>query len=118
MSLTIEDLKPKETKINVNGVELTAKPLRLSHALVLTQLGEIFQNPKNSSADDVKKAEKNVDELIGEIIPELKDIQLNMQTTIEIIAQLMNTVQPSDNAELNAKGVKFDSDPKAETTGL
>lgn len=118
MSLTIEDLQPKEKQITVNGVELTAKPLRLSHALILTQLGEIFQNPKNATIDEVKKAEQNVDAIISELIPELAGKSLEMQTTIEIISQLMSTIQPSDNAELNAKGVKFDSDPKAERTGL
>lgn len=118
MSLTIEDLQPKDTIILVNGVELIAKPLRLSHAIILSQLGDIFQNPKTASIEEVKKAEQNIDALISEVIPELAGKTLDMQVSIEVISKLMATVQPSDNAELNAKGVKFDSDPKAEKTGL
>lgn len=117
MSLTIEDLQPKEIKVKLGELELTSKPLRLSHALILTQLGEIFQNPKNSSFEEIKKAEQNVDNLLSDLIPELAGKNLDVSTTIDIISQLINTVQPSDNAELNAKGVKFDSDPKAGKIG-
>lgn len=117
MSLTLEDLQPKEKEITINGVQLIAKPLKLSHALILTQLGEIFQNPKNASVDEIKKAEKNVENLIGDVIPELSGKELDMDTTIKIISELMKTIQPSDNAELIEKGVSFNADPKAEKIG-
>ena len=117
MSLTIDDLQPKDIILNLNGVELTAKPPRLSHALILTQLGEVFQNATKASIEDIKKAEQNVDNLIADLIPELAGKTLDMNTTIEIISQLMDKIQPSDNAELSAKGVKFDSDPKVEKIG-
>lgn len=117
MSLTIDDLQPKEIKVKIGDLEMTSKPLRLSHTLILTQLGEIFQNPKNSTFEEIKNAENNVDSILSDLIPELAGKKLDAGTTIDIISQLINTVQPSDNAELNAKGVKFDSDPKAGTIG-
>ncbi len=44
MSNTIEDLKPKPFKIVVKGVTLDSKPLRLSHALTIAKIGNVFQD--------------------------------------------------------------------------
>lgn len=117
MPLTIEDLKPKNFKVKLKGVELESKPLRLSHALMVVKLSEIFQNPDKATKEQIKQAEADMDELIAELIPDLKDIQLDINSTSDLITELMNHVQPSDNKELTDKGVKFDADPKAQRTG-
>jgi hypothetical protein len=118
MSITINDLSPKPFKVNVKGLELTSQPLRLSHALVLTKIGNIFQNIEGAKKAEITQAEKDLDEVIGELIPELKDIKLDMATTLSLIEQLMSTIEPDDNKELKEKGVSFNSDLKAQTTGL
>lgn len=117
MSLSIEDLKPQDKIITVGGVEVTCKPLRLSHALVLTQMGEIFQNPKNAKYEDMQKAEQNMDKLLSELIPELAGVNLDLNKTMEILTQMMVMIEPADNKELRERGVKFDNDPKAGTIG-
>jgi hypothetical protein len=117
MALTINDLKPQDKTITVRGVEMTCKPLRLSHALILTQIGEIFQNAKDAKVEDIKKAEKNIDDVVTDLIPELAGVQLDISITMDLITQLVTMIEPSDNKELHDKGVKFDSDPKAETIG-
>lgn len=113
MGVTVEDLKPKNFKVTVKGVELESKPLRVSHALVIAKIGNVFQDSKNASREDIKQAEADMDYVIGELIPELADVELDMTATMQLIEQLMEHVEPSDNAELKEKGVKFDSDPKA-----
>jgi hypothetical protein len=114
MGLTIEDLKPESTIVTIKGVKLTCKPLRLSHALIMTQVGELFKDVKDAEVADINKAQKNMDLLIGELIPELAGVELGMQDTIDLITQLMGTVEPADNKELKEKGVSFSPDLKAD----
>ena len=117
MPTTIEDLQPKPFTIKVKGLELECKPLRMSHALIISKVGEVFQSPKEATLQTVNQAEQDMDAVIGELIPELKGVQLDMATVLEVITQMMEHIQPSDNKELDEKGVKFDTDPKAQVTG-
>lgn len=118
MSVSIEDLQPKPFKINLQGVELESKPLRLSHALTLNKLAEIFKSPNDSTKDQIKSAEKDLDEVIGELIPELQGKLLGLNMTIELLTQMMESIQPSDNKELAQNGVELNAnDPKVEKTG-
>jgi esterase/lipase len=115
--LTIEDLKPKSFTVKVKGVELECKPLRMSHTLVISKVGEIFQNIGTVDKKQIQQAEADMDEVIAELIPELKEIQLDMQGTLDLITSMMENIQPADNKELTEKGVEFNSDPKVEKLG-
>lgn len=117
MALTIDDLRPKDFKINIKGVEVDCKPPRLSHTLVLSKVGEIFKNIQTASKEDIVKAEQDFDWVVSELIPELGDIKLDIHSVIDVITQLMSQIEPDENIELQEKGVKFDSDPKAEKIG-
>ncbi|RLA58676.1 MAG: hypothetical protein DRR04_10395 [Gammaproteobacteria bacterium] len=117
MSVTIEDLKPKPFKVTVRGVELECRPVRLSHTLILAKIGNIFENASTVSTEEIKQSEKDINELFAELIPELKGIDLDIGSTMELIQQIMDQVEPADNKELDKKGVKFDTDPKAPRTG-
>jgi len=115
--IRVQDLKPKPFTVTVKGVELESKPLRLSHALTIAKIGNVFQDTANASQSDIKQAETDMDSVIEDLIPELKGVSLDMQSTIELIGQLMGEIEPSDNKELREKGVAFDTDPKAGVTG-
>jgi len=112
MSVSINDLKPKEIKIKVGELELTAKPLRVSHALIMAKVGDILEKPQESSSDEIDQAQKDLDKVIGQLIPELKGIELDMKNQMEILTELMAGIEPDDNKELREKGVKIDTDPK------
>lgn len=112
MSVSIEDLKPKSFTITVKGVELECQPLRLSDALIISKVGKVFENPTDVSNEKIAEAEQDMDNVISKLIPELKDVQLDMGSTLEVITQLMSNVEPTDNKELREKGVTF-GDPKA-----
>lgn len=120
MSITADDLaaQPRQITITRNNKEymLTAQPVRMSHALLLTKAGKIFENASDASENDIDQAEKIFTRLINELIPELKGVDLDLQVTLDIISALMDTVEPTDNKELNEAGVKFD-DPKADKSG-
>lgn len=113
MALTIEDLRPKDFTVNVDGVELTCKPLKLSHALTISKLGNIFENAQKASKQEIDNAQKEIYEVIWELIPELKGIELNVSVIMKLIEQIMNQIQPSDNKELIDSKVEFkNNDPK------
>lgn len=117
MSLTVEDLKPKSFTVTVKGVELQCKPLRLSHALTVAKIGNVFQESATASAEQISQAEKDMDAVIAELIPELKGIELDVGAVLELIEQMMKQIQPADNKELTDKGVSFGTDPKAGKIG-
>jgi hypothetical protein len=117
MALTIEDLRPKNFKVNIKGVEVDCKPPRLSHILVISKVGESFQNIANLKREQIQEAEKDFDWVVSELMPELKGIDLDMQSVIDLITQIMEKIQPDESKELSDKGVKIDSDPKAEKIG-
>ena len=117
MALTVEDLKPQDFTVTIKGVTLTCRPVRLSQALIIAKLGNVFTDPKSSTTTEIKQAEADLDDLVQSLIPELTGVQLDMGAVMELLAQLMDSIQPDDNKELKEKGVKFDSDPKAPTIG-
>jgi len=117
MALTIQDLQPKDFKINVKGIEVNCKPPRLSHMLLLSKIGETFSNIKDADREKIEEADADFSYVVESLVPELKDIQLDVQTIIDIITQIMEQVTPDENKELAEKGVTFDADPKAEKVG-
>jgi hypothetical protein len=117
MGLTIDDLKPKNFKINIRGIELECKPLRLSHTMVIAKVGEVFKDATKATTEQILEAEKSMDEVIGQLIPEIKGIELDTADVLAIIEAMMDTITPEDNSYLEKKGVTFDTDPKAEKNG-
>lgn len=117
MAMTIEDLKPKNFTINVKGLALQCRPPRLADALLLSKLGDIFQNPGNFTKEDLQQAEADVDSVIESLIPELKGVELDLNGIMTVISQVMDNIEPDDNKELKNKGVSFGDDPKTGKNG-
>jgi len=117
MGLTLEDLKPKNFTIKIEDIELTCSPLRLSHVLEITKIGKVMESPRDFSKNEILQAEKDMDALLAELVPELKDVALSVGHIMSIIEQVMETIEPSDNKELKEKGVDLNGDPKAKMIG-
>lgn len=117
MSVGLNDLQPQNISVNVKGVQLTSKPLRLKHALILAKVGNIFQNADKATVKDIDEAQKDIDAVFTELIPELKGIELDMSTTIKLLTDLMATIEPEDNKEIKEAGIEFNTDPKVEGIG-
>ena len=113
MSVSIDDLKPKTFKVTVRGVELDCKPVRLRHALILAKVGNIFENAKSATESDIEQAQKEVDKVFDELLPQLAETELDMEVTMALLEQIMGQIAPDDNKELKEKGVQVDTDPKA-----
>lgn len=116
MSVSIDDLQPKKFKIEIKGVELEVEPLNLSQMLIVANAGKVFQ-AENPAKEQIISAGRDMQEILDEVIPELKGKKLSGQTTLDLIGKIMNSVEPDDNKELNERGVKFDVDPKAGKIG-
>lgn len=117
MALTINDLQPKDFTITVKGLQLTCKPPRLSHILVISKVGEAFDNINNLDRQKIEAVTADFDWVVEQLVPELKGIQLDMQDSVDILTQIMEQVTPDENQELKDKGVSFDADPKVEKIG-
>lgn len=117
MALTIDDLIVKDTIIEVEGVKLNCKPPKMSHLLVLNKIGEGFKNIANLSREEIISLENDFEWVINDLIPELSGKVLQIQVMLDVITQIMEQVEPEENKELAEKGVKFDTDPKAEKIG-
>jgi len=117
MGLTIEDLKPKDFKITVKGVELDCKPLKLHQTLMLGSISDTFSNLSKSSEQDIAKANKEVMAIINEAIPELDGIELDGATILSIMTEIAEHTQPSDDKYLKDNKVTGTQNPKAEGAG-
>lgn len=117
MGVTIDDLRPKDFEIEVKGLSLKAKPPTLAHMLILSNISSVFQDPTQYTSKQLKQTEQDLNEVIADVVPELKGVQLDYEIVLQLIEKLMNQVQPDDNKELEDKGVKIDTDPKAEKIG-
>jgi hypothetical protein len=85
--------------------------------LIMTKVGEVMQNSKTATKQDIKDAEVNIDEVVHELIPALIDIQLDASLLLDLIPQIMEHIAPSDNEYLDKNGVKVDESPKVEKAG-
>lgn len=82
----------------------------------MASISDIFSNLKDSTPESIKRADKEIQSVISEIIPSL-DFELDGATTMEIITKLMNSTTPSDVEFLNKNGVELNASPKAEKVG-
>jgi hypothetical protein len=117
MALTVADLQPKEFKLTIKGVEITSRPPKLSHMLVLSKVGNLFQNINDAKREDILTAQEDFNWVVDELIPELKGTELDMQSSIDLITEIMKQVQPEENIQLAEQNVKFDTDPKVPKVG-
>jgi hypothetical protein len=111
---TLNDLQPQKFTVEIRGVILQCSPLRLSHALIISKIGKVLQEPENVSVAEIKQAERDMDEVINELIPELKTVHLDMMDTVSLITQMAEGITPEDSKFLDEQGVKFDDGLKAQ----
>ncbi len=113
MALNISDLQPKPFTVTLGEQETECAPLKLRHIFILNKLGTVFQNPDSATREQITEAEADFNYVVADLIPELKDVSLPIDMMMSLITQMMSTVNPSENKELEAKGVSFDTNPKA-----
>lgn len=116
MALNVSDLQPKPFTITLGGQTTECAPLKLRHIFILNKIGMVLQNPGEATKDQILEAEADFDYIIGDLVPELKGASLPVDMILDLITQMMVTVNPSENKELADKGVSFDADPKVKQT--
>jgi len=117
MSLSIDDLRPKNFTITVKGVELECLPLKLSHTLTIASIGNVFENISGMTYESSKKLDTDIRRLIDEVIPSLQDKEIDGMTMMDIITKIGEGSMPSDVEFLDKNGVELNVDPKAEKAG-
>lgn len=116
MALNISDLQPKPFTVTLGDQQTECAPLKLRHIFILNKIGVILQNPDKASKEQIIEAENDFYFIISDLIPELEGVTLPLDMMMDLITQMMLTVNPSENKELAEKGVSFDADPKAQTS--
>lgn len=112
MAITIDDLKPKSFTIKLSNQEVICKPLKLHHALIMQRIGAVLQDP-NTNKEKLLTAEQDFNEVVSELIPELADVELDLNLTLQLLEGMMSSLETAEMKELNDKGVDLKSDPKA-----
>lgn len=106
-------VKPsKKVKINGNIVEL--QPPSLEKLVKLAKLGGDLQgmDTSNLNADEVSEVIDKLNNGIRELMPELKDIKLNIEQIIAVIEMMVDYATPADTKELEKHGVTMTRDQK------
>lgn len=116
MALNVSDLQPKPFTVTLGEQTTECAPLKLRHIFILNKLGTVFQSPEGATREQIEEAEADFNYVVADLIPELKDVNLPIDMMMDLITQMMTTVNPSENKELEAKGVSFDTNPKANKT--
>lgn len=121
MSVTANDLQPKQYKITVQGKDYIGKPLRMSHRLILTRLTPFFKQFENAStgkeinlnATQLLEFENEIDVFIQDILPSLSGVTLSFEDISEILVQVMNSIMPEESKQLAEAKVEVQTDLKA-----
>lgn len=111
---SVEDLRPQPFKITIRGVELECKPLRMEHGLLISKIASVFSKGENATREDIVTAQKDFDYVVSSLIPELKDVELNIDDSLAVIEQMQTGSEPSDDQYLKEQGVQL-GDPKVQT---
>lgn len=118
------DLQPKPTNITLKGNSYLCKAPRLSHRLIIARVQPLFEAASNVAtgakntltAEDTLSLEKDLDALIGDLIPTLNNVTLDIIDLAELVAQIMEIMLPEESKALKEAKVEIDSnkDPKEE----
>lgn len=114
------DLQPKQFKVKVKDTEFNCQPLRLSHRLIMGRIQPLFNaandiasgNKVELKANEILELESDLDALIGSLIPELKNVNLDIMDIAELLSQMMESMLPEDAKELKEAKVEASEDPK------
>lgn len=126
MAITPDDLQPKKFKVKLGEREFDCFAPRLSHRLILTRVQPLFMSVAEAAkgkeveipSEKIIEYEKDLDVLFGELIPELKNVTLDIEHVMSLVSQIMDEMLPEESKELKDNKVKVGSEsPKAKKTG-
>jgi len=118
MSVNIEDLQPKSFKVSIKGQEVDCKPPKLSHLLLVTKLGKVFENAQSANREQIVEAEKDFEFVIGELMPELDGLVMDPGMVTEVLTQIMEQVMPEETKALKEHNIEVNGESlKGEATG-
>ena len=123
--MSANDLQPKQFRVKVKGNEFNCQPLRLSHRLIMGRIQPLFNaandiatgNKVELKASEILELESDLDALIGSLVPELKNINLDIMDIADLLSQMMESMLPDDAKELKEAKVEASENPKEETIG-
>lgn len=125
MAVTTNDIQPKMQTITHNGTQYTCKVPSVSHKMIIAGLqpfflaiAEISEGKKSKlNAAELLEAQNEIDALLNDLVPDMKNVTLNENDLVEIITQILQgTNTTTEQAVADNKIEAADSDPKVPET--
>lgn len=108
LDLDLDALAPREVEITFQGEVIKVAPLKVEHyAKIITSGSALSKITEDANPEELTAAYGKIRELVSEVIPELKDIDLSIPQLTAVYTLLAQMATPEDKAlaELNARGV-------------
>lgn len=119
------DMQPKPHTIKHNGVEYICKIPRVSHKMVIAGLqpffmsiAELAEGKKSKlSAKELFEAQEEIDALLNDLVPDMKNVTLNENDLVEIVTQILQGTNTTTEKALHENKIEAaETDPKVTET--
>lgn len=113
--LDLDTLVKPSKKVRIGGEIITINPPSLEELLKLSKLGGAIQKKQDGKTMTEEEAVDSINSLstaFAELVPELKDVKLNVEQLLALLDMVVKMAMPSDVTELEKRGIKLDSDQK------
>lgn len=118
------DLQPKNFKVTIKEKEYDCKPLRMSHRLIIAKIQPLFDQfaviskgeKIELTAEEMIMLEKELDVLISDLMPALRNVTLNIEDIADVINQLLDSVMPEDAKKLRDAKVNIETKEQEDTS--
>lgn len=111
--LDLNALAPEARKIKFGEQIIEVQPPKTVHVLKLSQIGAKMQQAADLPTEELEEVVNKLQTIIGEIIPELKEVTLTTGQLMAIMTMIVEMGMPEQAKELAKKGITVDGSPKA-----
>lgn len=111
--IDLDALAPKPRKLKFGGNTFELLPPKTRNVLRLGFLGQKMTDMDSLSTEQTDQLIADLEAEIKEVVPELKDAQLNASQLMELLTVIVEMGMPNQADELKKRGITVDSQKKA-----
>lgn len=111
--IDLDALAPKPRKLKFGGNVIELQPPKTRNVLRLGFLGQKMTDMDSLTNEQTDQLIADLEAEIKEVVPELKDAQLNASQLMELLTVIVEMGMPNQADELKKRGITVDSQKKA-----